>query len=83
MEVLVQSSSGIIINVTNDNEATVRSLMSEFGRLKENGQGMHATGTFYVAVIKENWEWKFFSRRQELLYFDNLPVPGGTKNYKY
>jgi hypothetical protein len=83
MEILIQISSGIIINVKNNHEANVRSLMSEFGRPIENGQGFHAVGMYHDNVIKENGEWKFLTRSLELKYFDTLPVPGSISSFKY
>lgn len=83
MELLIQSSSGVVIDVKNSNEATVRSLMSEFGRPVENGEGFHAVCTYHDEVIKEDGEWKFLTRCLELKYFDELPVPGRLSEYKY
>ena len=83
MKVLIQSSSGIIVEVKNSDEATARSLMTEFGRPVEDGEGFHAVGFYHDHVIKENGEWKFLSRRFELKYFDTLPVPGTISGYKY
>jgi len=83
MEVLIQSSSGVVIEVINRNQATVRSLMSEFGRSTENGEGFHAVCTYHDVVIIENGNWKFKTRSLELKYFDTLPVPGNISGYKY
>lgn len=78
MELLVQQASGVIISVGDDNKAQVRSYLTEFGRLRENGKGMHAKGMYQDVVMKEQGEWKFLSRTFILTYFDELPVPGNT-----
>ncbi len=83
MEVLVQSTSGIVINVTDNSHASARSLLNEFGRNKETSQGMHAVGSYEDVLIKEGGNWKFLSRKLTLIYNDTLPVPGILKDYKY
>lgn len=83
MEVLVQTTSGIVITVESTDKASARSLLNEFGRNKETGEGMHAVGSYNDVLIKENGNWKFLSRELSLLYFDSLPVPGKLANYKY
>lgn len=83
MEVLIQSSSGVIINVENPIFATARSLLTEFGRNKETSQGMHSVATYEDALVKVKGKWRIKSRKLTLLYNDTLPVPGNIKDYKY
>ncbi len=80
IQLLIQSSPGVVIDVKNSNEAIVRSLMSEFGRQVENDEGFHAVCTYHDEVIKEDGEWKFLTRTLELKYFDELPVPGRLRS---
>jgi ketosteroid isomerase-like protein len=83
MEVIIQSSSGVIINVENPSFATARSLLTEFGRNKETSQGMHSVATYEDTLVKVNDKWQIKSRKLTLLYNDTLPVPGNVKDYKY
>jgi ketosteroid isomerase-like protein len=83
MEVLIQSSSGVIINVENPISATARSLLTEFGRNKETSQGMHSVATYEDVLVKVKGKWRIKSRKLTLLYNDTLPVPGNIKDYKY
>jgi hypothetical protein len=83
MEVIIQSSSGVIINVENPIVATARSLLTEFGRNKETSQGMHSVATYEDALVKVKGKWRIKSRKLTLLYNDTLPVPGNIKDYKY
>jgi ketosteroid isomerase-like protein len=83
MEVIIQSSSGVVINVENPSLATARSLLTEFGRNKETSQGMHSVATYEDTLVKVNDRWRIKSRKLTLLYNDTLPVPGNVKDYKY
>jgi hypothetical protein len=83
MEVIIQSSSGVIINVESPTFATARSLLTEFGRNKETSQGMHSVATYEDTLLKVNGRWQIKSRKLTLLYNDTLPVPGNVKDYKY
>lgn len=83
MEVLIQTSSGIVIEVEGNGRARARSLLTEFGRNKETQEGMHSICSYEDIIIKDNGEWKFLKRRLVLLYNDQLPVPGNIKGYKY
>jgi hypothetical protein len=83
MEVIIQSSSGVIINVENSTFATARSLLTEFGRNKETSQGMHSVATYEDELVKVNGKWRIKSRKLTLLYNDTLPVPGSIQDYKY
>lgn len=83
MEVIIQSSSGVVINVENPTSATAKSLLTEFGRNKETSQGMHSVATYEDELVKVNDKWRIKSRKLTLLYNDTLPVPGNIKDYKY
>ena len=83
MEVLVQTTSGMVIDVIDSDHAVARSILSEFGRNKDTGEGMHSVGSYQDEIVKENGEWKFKKRTLTLLYNDALPVPGELQNYKY
>lgn len=83
MEVLIQSSSGVVIKVDGTNKATARSLLTEFGRNKETGEGMHSVACYDDLLVKETGKWVFSRRMLTLLYNDTLSVPGNVKDYKY
>jgi tRNA uridine 5-carbamoylmethylation protein Kti12 len=83
MEILIQTSSGVVIEVAGNDRASARSLLTEFGRNKETQEGMHSVCSYEDVIVKENGEWKFLKRRLVLLYNDQLPVPGNIKGYKY
>ena len=74
-EVLVQSSSAIVIEVHADGHVTVRSTLVQFGRPKETGVGMHATGTFHDELARENGAWRFKRRTLRVRYMDEIAVP--------
>ena len=75
-EVLVQSSSSIVIEMQSSERATVRSTLVEFGRPKASGVGIHAAGTYYDELTQENGAWRFKRRTLRIRYIDEVAVPG-------
>jgi tRNA uridine 5-carbamoylmethylation protein Kti12 len=82
-EVLIQSSSAVVIDVQDEEHATARSWMSEFGRSKENGDGFRGVGIYIDKLVKENARWKFLERKFVLKYFEKAQITGKLSEYKY
>ena len=74
-EVLVQSSSAIVIEVQSPEQATARSTLVEFGPPKETGVGLHAAGTYYDELARENGTWRFKRRTLRVRYMDEVSIP--------
>lgn len=83
MEVLVQTTSGMVIEVQDNERATARSLLNELGRNKETKERMHSVAFYEDELLKENGKWLFKKRTLSLVYNDTLPVPGNVQDYKY
>jgi ketosteroid isomerase-like protein len=75
-QVLVQISSGIVIELKSPQCATARSTVVEFGRPKETGVGMHSAGTYCDELAREHGEWRFQRRTLRVRYVDEVALPG-------
>ena len=74
---LVQIGSGVVIDPSGLDRASVRSTMLELGRAREDGPGMQTAGTFHDHVIKQlDGVWRFAHRVFRVRYTDSLPSQG-------
>jgi hypothetical protein len=73
-EVLVQSSSGLVIDLNGPDSATVQSTLIEFGR--ENGSGWSAVGFYADNVVLQGGSWRFVRRTLRVRYMGNAQVGG-------
>lgn len=75
-EVLIQSSSGLVIRCTAPSLADVQSTLIEFGRERGTGKGWCAVGFYYDTVIKDDRAWRFKQRSLQLRSLGDVPVLG-------
>jgi SnoaL-like protein len=75
-ELLVQSSSGVLIDFAEDGSASVRSTLSEFGKEKGTGKGWRAMAEYFDRVVRREGLWRFQRRTLRLRYQGDSPAPG-------
>jgi len=75
-ELLVQSSSGVLIDFAVDGSASVRSTLSEFGKEKGTGKGWRAIAVYLDRVVQRDGFWRFQKRTLQLRYQGDSPAPG-------
>ncbi len=75
-ELPVQSSSGILIDFSDDGSASVRSTLSEFGKEKGTGKGWRAIAVYFDRVVQRDGFWRFQRRTLQLRYQGDSPAPG-------
>jgi hypothetical protein len=75
-ELLVQSNSGVVIEMTGPDEASVRSTLIEFGREVGTGAGWRAIAFYYDRVVREDGVWRFRQRSLRVRYMEDVAVPG-------
>lgn len=67
-EYLVQFTSGIVIGLENECQASVRSHLAEFGQFRDTGKGLQAVGVYHDLAVKRDGIWRFQERTFELKY---------------
>jgi ketosteroid isomerase-like protein len=67
-EVLVQSSSGLTIELQTSDQATARVTLSEFGREHGAAKEWRAIAFYYDVVIKQQGRWRFKQRSLRVRY---------------
>jgi len=77
-ELLVQSSSGLVIdlNLNGPEVATVRSTLIEFGREKDSGSGWSAVAFYADDVVFKNGAWRFARRTLRVRFMGEARVVG-------
>lgn len=75
-EILVQTSSGILIVLDGAGTASVRSTLVEFGR-EPGKDGWSAVAQFEDRVVKSDNRWRFAARRVQLRHLGAFPISGG------
>lgn len=76
---LIQIGSGVVIEPSGMDRASVRSTMLELGRAREDEPGMHTAGTFHDHVVKQlDGVWRFAHRVFRVRYTESLPGQGAT-----
>jgi hypothetical protein len=75
-ELLVQGSSGILVDLVADGVARVRSTLSEFGKETGTGKGWRAIAVYTDRVVKQGATWRFQQRSLQLRYQGDSPAPG-------
>jgi ketosteroid isomerase-like protein len=73
-EMLVQSSSGIAIEVHSSDFANIRSTLIEFGREANSGRGWSAVAFYFDRVRRDGGVWRFAERSLQLRYEDDAPI---------
>ena len=74
---LVQIGSGVVIEPSGLDRASVRSSVLEFARAREDEPGIHTAGTFQDQVIKQlDGVWRFAHRVFRVRYTESLPGQG-------
>jgi uncharacterized protein (TIGR02246 family) len=83
MELLVQMTHGITIDVLTPERARATSVLNEFGRMPGGEGGVFVLGLYYDTVAKVGGRWGFEERDFQLHYIDASPPPGNvTVDYK-
>lgn len=73
-EMLVQSSSGVAIEVQSNDFANIRSTLIEFGREADGGRGWSAVAFYFDKVRRDSGVWRFAERSLHLRYEDDAPI---------
>jgi hypothetical protein len=74
-EILVQTSTGIVIDLDGSHAASIKSTLIEFGREKAK-EGWCATAFFEDQVVKTDGGWRFSTRTVRLRYIGRYPLSG-------
>ncbi|MFB1484920.1 nuclear transport factor 2 family protein [Corallococcus sp. RDP092CA] len=75
LELLIQTCSPIIVDLTDETHATVRTSMQEVGRFKGGGS-MRVAGTYFDTLHKDGGVWRFTHRVFRPRYADAPPLTG-------
>ena len=74
-EILVQTSSGLVIDLHDTDAGSVKSTLLEFGR-EPGKDGWSAVAVFNDRVIKLDGMWRFAARTVHLHHLGTLPISG-------
>ncbi|MGH6613712.1 nuclear transport factor 2 family protein [Sphingomonas sp.] len=75
-ELLVQASSGLIIDLDDADTASVQSTLIEFGRESGTGTGWSAIAFYSDTVRRLGDDWRFARRTLRVRYMGELAVTG-------
>ena len=76
-EILVQTSSGLVIDLHGIGAASVRSTLAEFGR-EPGKDGWSAVAFFDDRVVKMDNVWRFAARTVHLRHLGAFPISGAS-----
>lgn len=75
-ELLIQTCSGVVVDLKGAANASVRSTLVELGRDATTAKGWTALAFYYDEVIKIDKAWRFMRRTLRLHYASDFPLPG-------